>query len=43
MSKRKYTNNNRINNMFKNAINKQALKNALNDPQVLKILNKIKY
>ena len=35
------------NNLFKNAINKKALKKALSDEQskkeILKILNKIKY
>ena len=33
---------NNINEMFKKAINKQALKEALKDPQVVAILNKIK-
>lgn len=39
---KKYSNNEKINNMFKNAINKDNLKKALKDPQVIKILNKIK-
>lgn len=40
---KKYTNNKKINKMFKNAIDKNALKKAMNDPQVVAILNKIKY
>lgn len=44
---KKYSNNKKINNMFKNAIDKNALKKAMNDPrsknEILNILNKIKY
>lgn len=40
---KKYSNNKKINNMFKNAIDKNALKKAMNDPQFIAILNKIKY
>ena len=44
---KKYTNNKRIQNMFTAAIDKKAIKAALNDPvaqkELLKVLNKIKY
>ena len=44
---KKYTTQNHINNLFKNAINKQALKEALNDPtkrkEILNILQKVRY
>lgn len=43
----KYTTNKNINNLFKNAINKDALKKALTDPkkaaQLKKIFDKVRY
>ena len=41
---KKYINpkNENLNNMFKNAINKKNLKKAMNDPEFLKTIAKIK-
>jgi hypothetical protein len=44
---KRYSNNKNINNMFKNAIDRNALKKAMQDEkskkEILSILNKIKY